>query len=120
MASRRSREDVIASILECCSTEISMSQLMFMANLSHRLLRSYLGHLVSSGLARIEARDRKKMVSSTALGAVALRCHRNAIALLSGNQGTCPFARDYKHQLNLHELLSHHNSFTGQDPKTIL
>jgi predicted transcriptional regulator len=80
-------------ILKSCVTDgLSISRLMSLHNLPHSLLSSCLHHLVSAELVESVIDDGRKYVRTTEKGLVALRCYKNAIALLNGLQATCPLA----------------------------
>lgn len=93
---RRSREEIMLGILKACYSErVAISQLIFGLNLSHRLLKSYLTHLESRDLVRLERLGRKRLVATTDRGSTALKCCQNAIALLNGQPSNCPLAQDH-------------------------
>lgn len=93
---RRSREEILIGILKACSSEkVAITQLVFGLNLSHRLLQSCLTHLGSWDLIRLEVRGRKRLVATTDRGSAALKCYRNAIALLNGQPSNCPLIQDH-------------------------
>lgn len=87
---RRSREQITASILNFCSARSrTVSQVMLSQNLSHRELKSQLEVLIPSKLVSLEQKGKKRVIRTTRMGVTALRCYRNAIALLKGE--TAPF-----------------------------
>ena len=94
---RRSREQITAGILNACSSKSrTVSQVMLSQNLSHKELKSRLEVLVPSGLVKLEDHGRKRMIRTTKLGIVVLRCHRNAMALLNGETAACPLLSELK------------------------
>ena len=82
-------------ILKCCATDgLSISRLMSLQNLPHSLLSSYLHNLVSAKLVEFAIDSGRRYVHTTEKGLVALRCYRNAIALLNGLQANCPLVSE--------------------------
>jgi DNA-binding PadR family transcriptional regulator len=65
---------------------LSMSQLMASQNLSYKVLKPTLNHLVSCKLVEYEIDGKRKLVSTTEQGVIALEAYENALALLEGRQ----------------------------------
>jgi predicted transcriptional regulator len=94
---RRTHHDVKAGILKSCSFgSVSVSQLLASQNLSYKILKPILDHLVSAKLVEFEIDGRRKLVRTTDLGLTAFRAYKNALALLEG----------YKTSLTINESIS--------------
>jgi|SRR6267143_3715383 len=90
---RRSREETKMGILKSCAAErLLISRLMALQNLPHKLASQHLDRLASAKLIEITVDGRRKIVHTTERGLMALRCYRNAMALLDGRPSTCPLA----------------------------
>lgn len=84
---RRTHHDVQASILKSCVFDgLSISQLLAWQNLSYKILKPALDHLVSCKLLMYEADGRRKLVRTTEKGLVAFQAYENALTLLEGRQ----------------------------------
>ncbi len=84
---RRTHHDVQASILKSCVFDgLSISQLLASQNLSYKILKPALDHLVSCNLLAYEADGRRKLVRTTERGLVAFHAYENALTLLEGRQ----------------------------------
>ena len=84
---RRTHHDVKAGILKSCTfNSLSISQLLTSQNLSYKILKPTLDHLVSCKLVEYEADPRRKLVTTTELGLVAFQAYERALALLDGRQ----------------------------------
>ncbi len=70
-------------------------------NLSHKILKPLLEHLVSIRLVEIEVNGRRKSFSTTEQGMRALRCYRNAIAMLTGGSSSCPLGGSFEESARL-------------------
>ena len=65
---------------------LSISQLLASQNLSYKVLKPTLNHLVLCKLVEYEVDGRRKLVSTTAQGLIALEAYENALALLEGRE----------------------------------
>jgi len=84
---RRTHHDVKATILKSCVFNgLSVSQLLASQNLSYKVLKLTLDHLVSCRLVEWEIDGKKKRVKTTEQGLIAFRAYQNAMALLEGRQ----------------------------------
>lgn len=84
---RRTHHDVKAAILKSCIfNSLSISQLLASQNLSYKILKPTLSHLVSRKLVEYEADGRRKLVRTTEQGLIAFHAYKNALALLEGHQ----------------------------------
>jgi len=82
---RRTHHDLKAGILKSCAfNSLSISQLLTSQNLSYKILKPTLDHLVSCKLVEYEADPRRKLVTTTELGLVAFQAYEKALALLEG------------------------------------
>lgn len=85
---RRSKDEVAASILKSCiSDALSISQLMAVVNLPHKLLKYHLDRLLSFELIQFEIVGRRRRISATEKGIHVLKYYRNAVAVLNGVVG---------------------------------
>jgi predicted transcriptional regulator len=84
---RRTHHDVEAAILKSCVfNSLSISQLLASQNLSYKVLKPTLNHLVLCKLVEYEIDGRRKLVTTTGQGLIALEAYENALALLEGHQ----------------------------------
>src|SRR5438034_10475013 len=82
---RRTHHDVKAAILKSCAfNSLSISQLLASQNLSYKILKPALDHLVSRKLVEYEGDNRRKLVSTTELGLVAFQAYEKALTALDG------------------------------------
>ena len=89
---RRTLHDVKAAILKSCVFNgLSISQLLASQNLSYKVLKPTLDHLVSRKLVEYEIDGKKKLVKTTEQGMIAFRAYQNALALLEGHQASLEF-----------------------------
>jgi len=65
---------------------LSISQLLASQNLSYKVLKPALDHLVSCNLVEYETDGKKRLVKTTEQGLIAFRAYQNALALLEGHQ----------------------------------
>ncbi len=72
---------------------------MAVQNISYKLLQQHLAKLVSLGLLDYEGFRRTRLFSTTRRGIAALRCYRNAMALLNGQSSTCPLVNEADREL---------------------
>jgi len=79
---------------------------MVIQNLSYNLLKIYLAKLVSAGLLGYEEQQRKRYVCTTVRGIAALRCYRNAVALLNGHPSSCPLLVEASENRKESEMLT--------------
>ncbi len=90
VSERRSRDVIVERILKCCASEsLTVSRLMLTANLSHKMLKTYVSGLIAADLLKAEEVDGKKMISTTRRGTSFLRCYHNALSLMNGQGTTC-------------------------------
>jgi len=76
---------VKAGILKSCAFDsLSIGQLLASQNLSYKILKPALDHLVSCKLVEYEADTRRKLVRTTDLGLVAFQAYEKALTLLDG------------------------------------
>jgi predicted transcriptional regulator len=84
---RRSKEELMVALLKCCVAEWqSITHLMALTNLPHKLLTACLNRLLSVGLLEAEVARGRRRIHTTAKGVAALNSYRNAIALLNGEE----------------------------------
>ncbi len=83
---RRTHHDVKAGILKACGFNgLSISQLLASQNLSYKILKPALNHLVACKLIEYAVDGRRKMVRTTEQGLLAFRAYENALVLLEGS-----------------------------------
>ncbi|HZY94024.1 MAG TPA: winged helix-turn-helix domain-containing protein [Candidatus Bathyarchaeia archaeon] len=84
---RRTHHDVKAGILKSCAFEgLRISHLMAFQNLSYKVVKPILTHLLSCKLVEYETDKRGKLVKTTEDGIVAFQVYEHAIALLEGRK----------------------------------
>ncbi len=94
---RRTHHDVKAGILKSCSFDsVSVSQLLASQNLSYKILKPILDHLVLAKLVEFEIDGRRKLVRTTDLGLTAFRAYVNALALLEGHKTSLTIKQSVK------------------------
>ena len=84
---RRTHHDVKAGILKACGFNgLSIRQLLASQNLSYKILKPALNHLVACKLIEYAADGRRKLVKTTEQGLVAFRAYEGALDLLEGRK----------------------------------
>jgi predicted transcriptional regulator len=88
---RRTHHDVKAGILKSCASHgLSISQLLASENLSYKILKPSLEHLISCGLVEYQIDRRRKLVRTTGLGVTAFRAYENAVDMMDGRSVSAP------------------------------
>jgi predicted transcriptional regulator len=87
MKRSRSRDEIIAQILNVCKNAASKTRVVYQANLNFRTVNPYLDTLVGGNLIEV-SRDRNTIYKTTQKGSNFLEVMKNINNTLSGNQDT--------------------------------